>query len=378
MVYVFHRTDQMNKMGEAPVCAYVIIDGKKSGNFALGLVCTPESLGSAIVQGQIALAKRAIEDIHTFLSLSQKMVSANDVKNEYILRKKGNRVKVIQSTIQSESKPVKSPCFFEVARMMGKLHIYLVQFERWAKANPQYQTAISEVKELVVAYLSRYDKNTSTAHVYFSRIKQVTLFAMEEGLIEKNPLRNLKYSSKKPEKLTYLTPAQLTQIADYKGFSKKLQPYVEMFLFACHTGLSLSDCVLIRKSNVVEYENRTYIIARRHKSSSVIRTELNEVAKEIWQKHAFDFSRLLPESRKSNRQYYYVCAAMKAVQRITGQPVTFHKARHTKAFELLNVRGASIDTVSTMLGHTNVSVTQRYYAEMSLEGLSKALDKLDK
>ncbi|SFC84671.1 Phage integrase family protein [Flexibacter flexilis DSM 6793] len=380
-VYVFHRTDQTNKRGEAPVCAYVIIDGKKSGNFALGLVCTPEALGSSVVQGQIALAKKAIEDIHTFLSLSQKTLTANDIKTEYITRKKGNRVKVIQTegTLLKVSEVKPNLCFFRIARQIGEMHVYLLRFERFANSHPEYSTNIYEIRPLVMSYLSQFTKrNTDTASVYFQRIKQVVVYALEEGIIQKNPLRGVKILRKKGEKLSYLKPEHINQIIDYKGFLPKLMPYVDLFLFACYTGLSLSDCVNVSQENIVAYGTREYIVARRQKSKSLIRTELTDVAKSVWAKHEYKWQTYLDYNSKSFRsQYYLILLTIKKIRQITGQSVTFHKARHTKAFELLNVRGASIDMVSTMLGHTNVTITQKYYAEMSLEGLSKALDKLE-
>lgn len=383
IIYVFHRTDQTNKKGEAPICAYVVIDGKKSGNFALGLVCTPEALGSSVVQGQIELAKRAIEDIHTFLSLSQKAVSANDVKTEYVKRKRGNRVKVVE--VNKYTAPVQRQeqedyCFFEVARMMGKPHYYIVLFEKYAKQHSEFSTKISAIKPLVINYLSQFlTKNKGTAKVYFHRIKQVILYAIEEDLVRKNPLRSMIIKPKKREQLTYLTDIHIQQILDYQ-FPAKLQPYADMFLFACYTGLSLSDCAVIKQANIVAYGERQYIVARRKKSSSIIRTELPEKAHALWQKYNYDFSQYIGATRGTNeynRQYGKVLRVITLAQKITGVHVTFHKARHTKAFELLN-RGATIDTVSATLGHTNVAVTQQYYAELSLDSLSKALDKLDK
>ncbi|SFC80187.1 Site-specific recombinase XerD [Flexibacter flexilis DSM 6793] len=379
-IYTFHRLEQKNKKGEAPIYAYVILDGEKSGNFALGLVAKPELLGQ--MQSQINLAKQAITDIHTFLSMSQKSVAANDIKDEYIRRKRGNTIKIVEvnKPAAASQTPSEDICFFDVARRMGKPHFYIQWFEKYAKQHPEFSTKISEIRPLIDNYLSVFQqKNTGTAKVYFGRIKQVILFAIDEGLIVKNPLRGIVVKAKKREKLTYLTQEDLEKIENY-AFAPKIKPYAEIFLFACQTGLSLSDCATITQANVVAYGERLYIVARRKKSSSVIRTHLSAKAHGLWQKYQYNFSQYFDafDAKLYKKQHNLrIQVLMKIIREITGvKKVTFHKARATKAFELLN-RGATIDTVSATLGHANTVITQQYYAELSLQTLDNALDKLD-
>jgi len=42
------------------------------------------------------------------------------------------------------------------------------------------------------------------------------------------------------------------------------------------------------------------------------------------------------------------------------QPITFHTARHTFATEICLTQGVPIESVSKMLGHTNIQTTQIY------------------
>lgn len=42
------------------------------------------------------------------------------------------------------------------------------------------------------------------------------------------------------------------------------------------------------------------------------------------------------------------------------QPISFHTARHTFATEICLTQGVPIESVSKMLGHTNIQTTQIY------------------
>lgn len=62
-------------------------------------------------------------------------------------------------------------------------------------------------------------------------------------------------------------------------------------------------------------------------------------------------------------------------------PITFHTSRHTMATEICLTNGVPIETLSKMLGHTNIRTTQ-IYAKITHEKESRDMaalsDKLSK
>ena len=57
------------------------------------------------------------------------------------------------------------------------------------------------------------------------------------------------------------------------------------------------------------------------------------------------------------------------------QPITFHTARHTFATEICLQNGVPIETISRMLGHTDVKTTQ-IYAKISNTVIQRDMAKL--
>ncbi len=59
------------------------------------------------------------------------------------------------------------------------------------------------------------------------------------------------------------------------------------------------------------------------------------------------------------------------------EPITFHLARHTFATTTTLAKGVPIETVSKMLGHTNIETTQ-IYARITNNKISNDMQGLDK
>ena len=68
---------------------------------------------------------------------------------------------------------------------------------------------------------------------------------------------------------------------------------------------------------------------------------------------------------------------LKAIAELCGikTHLTYHVARHSAATTILLSNGAPIETVSRLLGHTNIKTTQTY-AKITAQKISQDLEKL--
>ena len=134
----------------------------------------------------------------------------------------------------------------------------------------------------------------------------------------------------------------------------------DMFLFACFTGISHIDLRnLTQKDIITEDDGSLWISKSRQKTGTPFNVKLLNVAVQIIEK----YKGLAPEScvfdvpclRKMN-------PALKEVAEICkiDRMLTFHISRHIFATQVCLSQGVPIESVSRMLGHTDIATTQHY------------------
>jgi integrase len=134
----------------------------------------------------------------------------------------------------------------------------------------------------------------------------------------------------------------------------------DMFVFACFTGISYIDLKnLTWKEIITERDGSRWISKSRQKTNVPFHVKLLDIPVQIIGKYrAFS---------KDNLVFNLFCQAKtnKLLKEIAGlcginKVLTFHMSRHTFATEVCLSQGVSIESVSRMLGHTDIATTQRY------------------
>lgn len=232
--------------------------------------------------------------------------------------------------------------------------------------------------------------------------------AKDEGLIDPRIYADIKdcrvveqpsLDSERFDGKSYLTKEQLEKLVDFyiQDTEPRRKEYIEMFLFAFHTGgLRMVDVMTLMWNhiNIEKKELRKSQIKTakgRHPRHTI---PLNNAAIEIlhkWKKRArrdkFVFDLVEDNFNIDNEEllYYTRNSCDRKVNqslRIVGERIgldfslTFHLARHTFAILALN-DGMSLSMVSRLLGHSSTDITEQVYADYLPTTLAEELDKLD-
>lgn len=225
-------------------------------------------------------------------------------------------------------------------------------------------------------FLKNRGLSDNTRKKYFTHIKAYVNLAINKDLFELNryPFRKFKAKAAQPERC-YLTPDEVHSIENLyvSEDNAHLQKVIDMFLFACYTGLRFSDVSALTVEDIQVAEEtetspaETWLCMTMQKTKEPIRLPLHL----LFGGRPIDIlTRYIQPNRKRIFQglvNQYVNRCLKEVAKLAGidKPVTFHTARHTNATYLL-YQGVNVTTVQKILGHKKLQTTQIY---------SKVMDK---
>ena len=136
-------------------------------------------------------------------------------------------------------------------------------------------------------------------------------------------------------------------------------PARDMFLFGCYTGVSYADVISITDENLYTDDNGAlWLKYRRKKNEHRASVKLLPEAIALIEKyHSEDRDTLFPLLRWPNlRRHMKALAALAGIK----DDLCYHQARHSFASLITLEAGVPIETISRMLGHSDISTTQVY------------------
>ncbi|HEX7847454.1 MAG TPA: site-specific integrase, partial [Chitinophagaceae bacterium] len=182
-----------------------------------------------------------------------------------------------------------------------------------------------------------------------------------------NPFLN--YKIKKVDR-PFLSKEELEAMADKQFVSNRLEQVRDIFLFSCYTGLAYIDVQMLKRSEIVKgFDGEQWIFTSRQKTDTPSRIPLLPYALSVIDKYkehpqCESEDRVLPilSNQKMN-------AYLKEIADLCGinKDLTFHIARYTFATTVTLLNGVPIESVSKMLGHTNIKTTQHYARILDLK-----------
>jgi len=246
----------------------------------------------------------------------------------------------------------------------------------------RYHVRDIALKELTPAFISDFDiflrteKNccTNTVWLYLCPLRTMVSIAISNEWLSRDPFRD--YEVKKEQTTRYfLTKDEIRQLMDGKLKNAKQELYRDLFVFCIFTGLSFSDMRNLSEENIRTYfDEHLWISINRQKTGVQSNIRLLDIPKKILEK----YRGLREDGKIFSVPHYMTCLyGIRAVAKRCGitKHLTWHMSRHTMATEICLTNGVPIETVSSILGHKNITTTQ-IYAKITKEKLNQDMENL--
>lgn len=239
---------------------------------------------------------------------------------------------------------------------------FIIDFEQYLRKGPSLQNA------------NPLNNNGIMKHL--ERLRKLMNFAMDLEWLDKNPFARYKLKFNKHKK-EFLSKEELEIFKEATILDRGHQNVLDVFLFACYTGLSYTDVRNLNEDNITRgIDGNYWIFTQREKNEQPVKIPLLDEAWNILKKYG-------TYSEKNNGQLLPVYSNQKVntyLKEIAGslniyKNLTFHSARHTFATTVMLSNGVPIETVSKLLGHTKISTTQ-VYARVLEEKISSDIKNL--
>lgn len=233
----------------------------------------------------------------------------------------------------------------------------------------RYRIPDIPVKEIQSRFAAEFDRwlrityqlTNNSAMKLMRQLKTMLRVGHLNGWSKNDPLAGYKIHFEKVDR-GYLTDAELSRLESKVFTTRRLEVIRDLFLFSCYTGLAYIDLKNLTSDMLQRWpDGNLWIDTKRQKTNIPVHVRLLETPLRLIEKYKGSVkgkSRLLfpvPSNQKVN-------SYLKEIADLCGidKDLTFHTARHTFATTVTLANGVPIETVSKMLGHTNIQTTQIY------------------
>ncbi|WP_290391335.1 site-specific integrase, partial [uncultured Bacteroides sp.] len=384
------RRNQVNKDGKCAIIIKITVDGEYERlNSTLSIepdlwdAAASKAIGRS---SKIAEFNKRIEDMrhvlkeHYYDLLNRHgYVTAEMVKNAFtgVTAKEESLVTLYLQHLEDTKKLIgiskANPTYQKYERMYRRV----VEFMK-KKYNitdiPLREIKYQFIVDLEFFLRTEYGYSQNTTYKCMKFFKQVINKAIRAGLIFVDPFNGYKISVQRVDR-GFLTEDDLKKMMDKEFASKRLEHVRDIFVFACFTGLAYIDLANLRVDNIQKmFDGRLWIVTHRQKTNTKVTVPLLPPALKILKKYEGKYldGQLMPiiTNQKLNC-YLNEIADSCGIEK----NLTFHLARHTFATTMTLGKGVPIESVSKMLGHTNIQTTQ-IYARITNSKISQDMENL--
>lgn len=393
-VLLYLKKSSPDKLGKTPIMGRITVNSTKV-QFSCKLSCSLDlwnpresRLNGKSLEAVEANKKieKILLDIHSaFDSLVErkKPFDAEAVKNLFqgnmgaqitLLALLTRHIEELEARVGIDVAPTTLSTYVYTHRSLGKFiqKKFKTKDVAFGQLNEQF------IREYQDAVLGEQGYAMQTVRHYLAILKKICKIAFKEGISEKFHFAYYKLPKQKETTPKALSRESFEKVRDLDIPQKRPSTRFtrDLFLFACYTGTAYADVIRITKENLfTDEEGSLWLKYARKKTDFRARVKLLPEAIALIEKYKDEnrdtlFPWQSPEMVKANMKGLRVMADIK-------EPMTYHSGRHSFASLITLEEGVPIETISKMLGHGNIQMTQ-VYARVTPKKLFEDMDKLIK
>ena len=371
----YMRGNFVNKEGKSPIVLRITLDGDRVTIGTTGITITPSlwDIKKQRLKGKTTEALQVNKKLDNIESEIQEISDKLEYEGKLSLEK----VKAIYLNTEDDSNTIGAlfdKYLSSIKDQVAVRHLSTTTLQKYMLCQVRFMAMLNDkfhckdmlLKDVTPAVIQDFSvylmtvvrQCNNTAMKTMKTLKTVILYGIKLGVIHSNPYLGVKLHLE-PVDRGFLTAEELQSIIKKDFEIDRLGFVRDLFVFSCFTGLSYIDVKKLKADNIVTLNGIEWIKMAREKTSTPVSVVLFDGAKCIIKKYENDPKRkdkLFPSmSNQKMNQYLKEIATSCGIKK----NITFHMARHTFATLTLS-KGVPIESVSRMLGHTNIKTTQIY------------------
>ena len=390
-VLLYLKKSGLGKSGKAPIMGRITI-GRSIAQFSCKLSCNPDlwnpresrmdgkSREAVEVNGRLENLLLSIQSAYQSLLARGCPFDATDVKEQFqgSLQTRCMLIERLDMLIKEKESHIGVDIRKESMASYHSTRIHLQEFiQAKYKVSDLALSQLTEnfIHEFQQYFLGECGFQESTFYNAATHLKTVCRLAYREGLADVLLFDKAKISKgdKRLPKALDRKALKKLKALHFEDLEEDMETARDIFLFACYTGAAYCDLMELDKSHLVrDDEGSLWLKFNRHQTGVPCRVKLLPEAIRLMEKlHSDERETLLPFMGYATYQSYLKALRLRAG---ISFPFTTHTARHTFATFITLEQGVPIETVSKMLGHSNVSMTERY-AKVTPQKLFEEFDR---
>ena len=376
-VLLYLKRSGLDKSGKAPIMGRITVN-RTMAQFSSKLSCTPELWNPR----ESRLNGKSKEAVEINAKIDKLLLAINSAFDSLLERKIDFDAKAVKEAFQGSVETqmtllrrldihiedMQSRIGVDVAKSSMSTYIYTRRYlgEFIKKRFKVEDLAFGQLNEHLPYEFQEYVLNdkglaVDTARHYLAILKKICRLAFKEGRSEKRYFVNFKLPKENRKAPRALSREDFEKIRDLEIPASRVTHNIarDLFLFACYTGVPYADAVSITDDNIYTDDNGAlWLKYLRKKNEHLGRVKLLPEAIALIEKYrSNERKELFPMIHRPNLRRH-----MKGLRDLVGikTDLVYHMGRHTFGSLITLEAGVPIETISKMLGHTNLTTTQLY------------------